>query len=291
MTTIKLDVILRTCDRVYTVHASSQDKNNMRIVGPQFSKLDIMLRCINSLIVSMNLIDSKMADLRLIVIDQNSSKDGISKIKELIKSCKFSQQFIFSDGAGNGDSLKTCYEWARDNGRDLLFFVEDDYLHDPACISEMLVDLEFFKFKLQHEVALFPYDNIDNYMQREKNSIPCFIALGSRRHWRTVNNATSTFLCSKNILERYWFLFERMMQDGKDPLVCEDNTTNLIWSAPYRKAGGAYLLSPIPTLSLHFHFKEHLSPFVDWRRWWDQSCLYPTEEDFPARRLTRKASV
>lgn len=167
----------------------------------------------------------------------------------------------------SGESKKNlCYF-----GQDNFFFVEDDYLHEINCIPEMLFELDFFKMKLNNEVALFPYDNIDNYMQAAKNNVPCFMSLGQRRHWRTVTNSTGTFLCSRVTLERYWYLFERMGEYDTDPSVNEDNSRNVIWTGPYKNAGGAYLLSPIPTLSLHFHFKEHLSPFVDWKEWWEKN--------------------
>ena len=266
---MKCDVILRTCDSVYTVHASVG--KDQRVVGPRFSKLDVILRCINSLITSINLTD---ADLRLIVVDDHSSKEGIKSIKSLVGKCKYPTEIIGTTERGNGNSLKACYEWAKSEGRDYLFFVEDDYLHDPMCVPEMLCDYGIFKAKLNsHEIALFPYDNIDNYVQAYKNNIPCFMTLGSRRHWRTVSNSTSTFLCSKNILERYWFLFEKITHYDENQFVNRDNTTNVIWMAPYRGAGGAYMLSPIPTLALHLHFKEHLSPFVDWKKLWRKSEL------------------
>jgi len=260
-----LDVVLRTCDNMYSVHDSASEAKP-RIPGPGFTKLDIMLRCINSLVVTMNQVD---VGLRLIVIDDHSA--GLEEIQSVIERCKHPTEVISLEDTGNGASLKACYDWAKDNGRDRLFFVEDDYLHDPGCLPEMLCELEFFKLKLNHEVALFPYDNIDNYMQATKNNEPCFMALGSKRHWRTATNTTSTFLCSKEILERYWFLFERMTHYGKDPSVSRDNTTNMIWTAPYKQVGGAYLLSPIPSLSLHFHSEGHLSPFIDWRSWWDRN--------------------
>lgn len=260
-----LDVILRTCDIVYSVHDSASEVKH-RVPGPEFTKLDIMLRCINSLVVSMNQVDE---GLRLTVIDDHSV--GLEKIQSVVGRCKHPTEIVSLKGTGNGVSLEACYNWARDKGDSYLFFVEDDYLHDPDCLPEMLYELDFFKLKLSHEVALFPYDNIDNYVQMSKNNEPCFMALGSRRHWRTVTNTTSTFLCSKKILERYWFLFERMTQYGKDPSVNRDNTTNVIWTAPYKQAGGAYLLSPIPSLAIHFHFKGHIIPFIDWKNLWEKN--------------------
>lgn len=262
---MQCDVILRTCDRVYTVHRSHRGEGVPRVPGYNISKLDIIEHCVNSLIKTINMTE---ADLRLVVIDDNSSASTLEVIAKAIKTCHYPGELIQMAAHGNGQSLRACYEWAQSNGNEYLYFVEDDYLHDQTCIPEMLADLELFKMMLgDHEVAMNPCDNPDNYMQTEKSKIPSFIALGLRRHWRTVNNSTSTFLCSKAILQRYWYLFERMMHYG-DGTVNEDNTINKIWQAPYVQAGGAYMLSPIPTLAFHLHYEEHLSPFVDWKKWW-----------------------
>lgn len=260
-----LDVILRTCDKVYSVHESSSEVKH-RMPNSKTTKLEILLRCVNSLIVSMNQIDS---GLRLIIIDDHSAE--LKEIEKLIEKCNHSIEVISLEDTGNGASMYACFKWAKNNGTDRLFFVEDDYLHGINCIPEMIYEYDFFKIKLNHEVALFPCDNMDLYMQPQKNIIPCNIGVGRKRHWRSTMFSPYTFLCSKEILERYWYLFAMSEEYGKDPNVDESTTVNLIWSAPYRNAGGAFLLSPIPSLSLHFHFKEHLSPFIDWESWWDKN--------------------
>ena len=256
------DIILRTCDRVYTVHGSSIE-NKTRVAGSD--KFSVMMGCIRSLIDSMNLVER--VPLRLIIVDDHSEKfEAIMSLSELCKHPVVSVPM--GETSGNGASLKTCYDWALINGSDYLYFVEDDYLHAPHCLPEMFSDLDFIRIKLRnHEVGLFPYDNIDNYMQGEKNSIPSFITLGSKRHWRTVSNTTCTFMCSKDILQKYWYLFELATHYGEDG-VTEDNTFNQIWSAPMKQAGGAWMLSPIPTLAHHLHFREHLAPFTNWEDWW-----------------------
>lgn len=264
---MQLDVILRTCDQVFSVHESGSG-NQYRVPGPAFTKLDIMLRCINSLLISMNL---SKEDLRLVVVDDHSNE--IERIRNLLERCNHPVKFIPMIETGNGVSLKVCYDWAQEEGRDYLFFVEDDYLHSSLCVQEMISELPMFRKKLNYEVALFPCDNIDNYMQTAKNNVPCFITLGSNRHWRTTCNSTSTFLCSKYLFEKYYFLFEKMTHYGRDPSVGEATTYNQIWTAPYNQMGGAFLLSPIPTLSLHFHFQEHLSPFTNWQDWWSRAKL------------------
>lgn len=263
---MQLDVILRTCDQVFSVHNSGSG-NQYRVPGPGFTKLDVMLRCVNSLLISMNLVE----DLRLVVVDDHS--DNVEEIKNLLKKSRHPIEFISMTETGNGPSLKACYDWAQKEGREYLFFVEDDYLHSPLCIQEMVSDLPMFKKKLDYEVALFPGDNIDLYKQAEKNNFPCYMTLGSNRHWRTACCSTSTFLCSRHLFKKYRFLFEKMTHYGRDPSIGEATTYNQIWTAPYSQTGGAFLLSPIPTLSLHFHFQEHLSPFTNWQDWWSHANL------------------
>lgn len=257
-----LDVILRTCDRVYSVHNDKQT----RMPYAETTKLEIMLRCINSLIKSMNSVNF---GLRLVVMDDHSKE--LDKISKLVNQCKHDTEVISLQETGNGASMYACYKWAKDNGRDRLFFVEDDYLHHEDCITEMLYEYDFFRMKLNHAVALSPSDNMDLYMHQAKNIVPCNIGIGRTRHWRSTRYSTFTFLCSKEILERYWYLFEVHRNYDDDPYLERDHTTNLIWEAPYKNAGGAFLLSPIPSLALHFHFKEHLSPFIDWKDWWDKN--------------------
>jgi len=260
-----LDVVLRTCDRVYSIHKEILGTDH-RVTGPDVTKLEIILRCLNSLIISMNKVDY---GLRLIVIDDHSV--GLEKIKKLLEKCKHPTEFISLENTGNGASMYACFKYAKEYGRERLFFVEDDYLHDVNCIPEMLYEYDFFKLKLNSEVALFPSDNIELYTHPQKNSIQCNIGIGRNRHWRSTMFSSYTFLCSKEILERYWYLFAMTEGYGKDLFINEGTTINAIWEAPYKNAGGAYLLSPIPSLSLHLHFKDHISPFINWKSWWDKN--------------------
>lgn len=261
-----MDIILRTCDRVQSVHYDVDGKTE-RLVGPDHNKLDIILACLKSLIVSMNRVNN---NIKFVIVDDHSSEKCVEKIKEITSSCIHSVELLSMEDTGNGASLKTCYELAYKSKSDLFYFVEDDYLHYPTCIEEMLYDRNEIMKKLNHDVAIFPSDNVDNYKDTYKNSIPCYMVLGKNRHWRTVNNATYTFMCSKNILERYWYLFKLAGKYDYDGVINEDNTTNIIWNAPYKNAGGAYLLSPIPSLALHLHFKDHIIPFINWNELWEE---------------------
>ena len=272
---MKCDIILRTCSEVYAVHPHSTytlDKDSSRMVGPGVTKSEILLRSLYSLVQTMNQADF---DLRLIIIDDHSSKECLENMKKILKICKYPSEIINMETTGNGASLKVVYDWALKNGRDYLFFVEDDYLHAPTCINEMFNDHKIFQKKLNHEVALSPCDNPDNYSKPQYENIPCNIGLGKNRHWRTVTNSTSTFFCSHEILKKYWMYFEVMTNYGKGEKKNEVMVRNEIWKKPFTDGSGAFLLNPIPSLSIHLQyateFENQQSPFIDWKKWWDNS--------------------
>jgi glycosyltransferase involved in cell wall biosynthesis len=242
------------------------------MVGPGVPKSEITLRSLYSLIKTINQADF---DLRLIIIDDHSSKECLENIEKILKICKYPAEIINMETTGNGASLKTVYDWALKNGRDYLFFIEDDYLHAPTCMSEMLYDHITFQKKLNHEVALSPCDNPDNYLKQSYSNLPCNIGLGENRHWRTVTNSTSTFFCSHEILKKYWTYFEVMTNYGKGEKKDEVIVRNKIWEKPFTDGSGAFLLSPIPSLSIHLQyateFEEQRSPFINWKEWWNDS--------------------
>lgn len=273
-TRIECDVILRTCSEVYAAHPHKTEKgeNYPRMTGADVSKSEIILHSLNSLIKTMN---NCSEDLRLVIVDDHSSAECLESMRKLLRLCRFPTEIISIEDRGNGASLKAAYEWALKNGRRVLFFAEDDYLYDLTCMDEMVYVYRVFREKLKHEVALFPCDYPDNYMKPKYSNIPSHIVLGKKRHWRTIVNSTCTFLCSNKLLKDYWKYFEPMTRYESDESVSEETTYNKLWKMPYIDGGGAFLFSPIPSLSVHLQyatdFEDQRSPFINWKEWWDSS--------------------
>ena len=120
------------------------DQNKKRLF--ELPKIEYTLRSLNSLIKSINFSKKKYPNIKYktIIIDDNSKKENISKIHELITNSNISIDIIKLNHNDNKNTIKEqrseqtfsnlssllkCYKIAKDQSDDLVFFVEDDYLH------------------------------------------------------------------------------------------------------------------------------------------------------------------
>ncbi len=244
-----LDIILRTCSR-----RESQVHGTERI----HPKEEILLKCLNSVINSINE-STYRAHIKLTIVDDHSSEE----IQEILKN--YADVFIPLDNiTGNSASLHTVYDYAKENCTDLIYFLEDDYLHESVAIKEMLDFYYNAKIKLESkEVVVYPLDCNDRY--KSIHLTPSFIVSGDSRYWRTINSTTGTFLISSNLFTKFFHIFKQFADYGVNPHIHEETTINNIW----RSADGAICFSPIPTLAYHLQIEEHLPLYTNYKLLWD----------------------
>ena len=235
----KLDIILRTCDR------------ELRAVERIAPKKEIIRRCVQSLLNSIK--QAKGISIKLHIVDDNS--------KEPLK--KLADKFYPLEKTGNAESLKFCYELALKEGKELIYFVEDDWLHFPEAISEMIKDFQTFQSKLPNSpVAIHPYDDPDRY-DRDGSKLLSRIVRGAKRHYRTNEYSTQVFLIHKEAFAQFWTIWMESI-DEKKKEIHEANITNQIW----RKS--CILFSPIPSLAIHMN-GNNPELYQDWRKIWENS--------------------
>ena len=249
------------------------DQNKRRLF--ERPKIDYSIRSIKSLINSMNLCQSKYPDLKIktIILDDTSKNENLNKIKEIIKDAnveiisldvkrfetkikKQKTQETFSNLA----SLLQCFEIGKEIGEDLIFFVEDDYLHFETMLEEMIATYERVSSQLGKDIFMCPADYPYLYMNNEKTNI----LIGDKRHWRTISKTLCTFLTSKKLLDLYWENFSKNCEDRHDPF---EKYINEI----YKKE---FCISPLKSLSVHLtnvNSSYGLSPFINYKDLWDQN--------------------
>jgi len=254
-----LDIVFRSCSRVHVVHGGSR--------AVAVTKSELIIRCLGTLLeaVLRGQNSHPQVLMNLTVIDDHSDESCLAQIQVLLRRFASvpSQILSLTDQTGNGPSLRRAFEFARDHARDLIYFVEDDYLHARSSITEMLDAFDQLKQVTGKEPVLFPTDYPDLY----RRHYPSAIVLGARRYWRNIGHTTGTNWISREVLLKYWELYMRLSLYGIDPSVCEDNSINLI----YREVP---CFSPMPTLAMHLGPASVLSPYVDWKTWWDESAGY-----------------
>ncbi len=249
------------------------DQNKRRLF--EQPKIEYSIRSIKSLINSINHCQKKHSDLKikLIILDDNSKDENLDKIKEIIKDVnseiisldtekfetkikKQKTQETFSNLA----SLLKCFEIGKEIGEDLIFFIEDDYLHFKTMLGEMIATYERVSSQVGKDIFMCPADYPYLYMNNEKTNI----LIGDKRHWRTISKTLCTFLTSKKLLDLYWQNFSKNCEDRHDPF---EKYINEIYK-------NEFCISPLTSLSIHLtnvNSSYGLSPFINYKDLWDQN--------------------
>ena len=257
-----LDIIVKTCTNVHLV-----TQNKKRIFEKE--KFEYTYRTINSLIKSSIYLKNKFKNInvKFTIVDTNSSKLHIDKILSKISNEGFeaklltvgSSKFSNDNMSSTMASIKESFLQAK-NCEDLIYFVEDDYLHKVDSLSEMLFAYEKFSSIFQDEIFILSTD----YPYLYKNMVKTNVLLGENTHWRTVGESLLTFLTSKKMVEKYFSQLIDMATNKSEPF--EKNLHEI-----YEKEK---CLSPIPSLSIHLTNVNSvfgLSPNVDFKDIWDKN--------------------
>ena len=251
------------------------DQNKKRLF--EKPKIEYSLKALKSLIKSINFSKTKYPNIKFktIIVDDKSKEENLNKIKKLIdesaldisitslnheKYKNIIKQQKNDQTFSNLASLLQSFELGKENGEDLIFFVEDDYLHFEPMIEEMIASYERIASQVNKDIFMCPADYPYLYMNNEKTNI----LIGNKRHWRTVNQTLCTFMTTKSLLDKYWDNFYNTCLDRNDPF---EKYLNEIYTKEY-------CISPLKSLSLHLtnvNSSYGLSPFIDYKKLWDEN--------------------
>jgi len=269
-----LDIIIRTCA---SVNMLTQNKTRLF----EEPKIEYTLRTIKSLLNSANF-EPQLKGLKISfkVIDHNSTEENLKKINDVFKKfntdyeiinldvSKFKDQIdktnqrgetVTSNQMSNMANIHQSLLEAK-KSEDLIYFVEDDYLHKKNSIKEMIFTYERISSQINREIIICPADYPYLYAKTEAT----LNFLGHKCHWRKVGETLCTFLTSKQIIEKYWDKYVSMCQTEHAP-----------FEKPMHEIYEKELcISPIPSLAVHFTNINSifgLSPTVDWKKIWDEN--------------------
>ena len=250
----KLNVCLRTCI-------------NERRAGHKYNELtgvatdEHLLKCMRSLIISINEAVTNNKKIKLTVFDDRSDSASLNKINNLLNIAKCDWEIVKTKNTGQGNSLYEHFSFARDKNS-LFYFCEDDYLHIPGAISEMINFYKDIFEETSTHLLIHPQEHELVYSQI---NYPSYILEGQNRRWRTISHATHTFFTHSSVVDKYWEYFDNTKYVGhkeKRHLGSEKQTTDKL----FNHIPG---FSPIPAVAVHLQSKESLPPFFDWECIWN----------------------
>ena len=270
-----LDVIIRTCS---SVNMLTQSKKRIF----EKDKIEYTLRSINSILRSVNYAKDYHPNIKIkiTVVDHNSSKENLEKIKNLLKSSTIRFNLLNLDISEFKNKIKKINEKNEETipnqisnmsniykslmlsklSEDLVYFVEDDYIHELDALTEMLFTYERIASLTGGELIICPTDYPYLYVQTENTNI----YLGEKYHWRKINETLCTFLTSRQLVEKYW-----------DTLLSMCTFEHYPFESPLHAIYKRELcVSPIPSIAIHctnINSIYGLSPNKDWKKIWDEN--------------------
>jgi hypothetical protein len=270
-----LDIILKTCT---TVNLVTQSKKRIF----EEDKSEYTFRTLKSLIHSLNFNKDifKNIDIQFFLVDHNSKEIDLTTMKKILEDSLFKHQIIKlnvdnfpqiktlnknnpiieANMRSTMASILTSFEIAKKNSNDLVYFVEDDYIHSRESLGEMVLTYEKIASEINRELFLCAVDYPYLYKKTEGSNI----LIGNKYHWRTVNESLLTFLTSKQMIEKYWEKLKKMAENENSPFEVPLHHI-------YEKET---CLSPVPSLAMHctnVNSVFGLSPNINWKKLWEEN--------------------
>ena len=274
-----LTVIFRSCTNI---HMLTQSKKRLF----EKEKSEYTFRSLNSIIESIKLAKSTFSNIQFdIVISDYDSKNehknqlkhqldksnlkysfvpvNIDEFKNNIKKINAKNEKVTENQISNMSNIHNSLLYAKNNCKDLIYFVEDDYIHTKNSFKEIILTYERISTQLNRELFLCPADYPYLYTKAD----PTNIFLGSEKHWRKVDETLCTFLTSKKMLEKHWKKLTSMCLYEHYPF---EQPLHEIYNSEF-------CLSPIPSLAMHctnINSIFGLAPNFDWKKIWEENENY-----------------
>ena len=265
-----IKILLRTCTAELIM-----DQNKRRLFDRE--KNEYTLRTLKSLIRSIQHAEKEFGNVQfeLVITDTNSEEKDIVKMRQLLEVSNLNHRLLIVDLKNFENKIKTGYSKAKfsnmanfynslliakNEENDLIYFVEDDYIHSLNTITEMIYAYEKFCTLFDKEIILLPSDYPYLYTKDENTKI----YLGEKNHWRLVSESLVTFMTSKTLILENFNKLERMGIEWIDP-----------WEKPLHEIYNAHpCFSPIPSLAYHcanVNSVFGVSPNIDLKKLWDEN--------------------
>ena len=263
--------------RSFTNENKLLSQNKKRLFDKE--KKEYTFRSLQSICKNITHLEKEFSnfDIFLKIIDDNSEQDVTNQIKKICQKNNilyeisnlnindYSNEMKFQNNKrmlSHNAHIYDSKKYAKNSKFDLLFFVEDDYIHEEDALIEMVYSYQKISSQINDELIMCPADY--PYLYIKNNYTKNFV--GFKKHWCEVDQSLCTYLISKKTLVKYWSYYEDMFLNNYDPY--EKPLHDL-----YKKVK---CFSPIPSLSLHLtnvNSSYGLSPLKDWVQIWENNKI------------------
>lgn len=234
------------------------------------SRHEVTKKCVTSFFQSVHVAAERKKDIQhqIAIFDDHSTKETIYFLEECVKiysTDNVSVVLFKLDKKGIMNSIGSCYQWLQDNGKDLVYQVQDDYLFEKSAVSEVIDTY----FKILHETGanslVTPYNAPYLWSEIYRGmTTPRTVFLGEKRYWIQIYDISCSFLTSHNIFINNKDLLDYFLSlDPRNPELEKISLNKML------VARGNLAVCPFESIALHMQGSYEKDPYVDWKRLWD----------------------
>lgn len=253
---------LQTCD-------IANNQQWERIYGN--SKTEITMKCVTSFFESILYAAIRKPEVthHVMIIDDRSTVELQEFLKKIQKkySCSYIKiEISHLENGGVMQSIAACWDWLMNNGTDLAYLVQDDYLFKPEAVYET-VDMYFQLLEnCDADSVVTPFNA--PYLWKSSSygyrPTPRMIVQGVGGYWIQNYDISCSFLTSVKQLHSNVDLLKLFLK--LDPNDERLEAVSLNYMMTQR---GILSVCPINSLALHMQTEHERDPYVDWKPIWD----------------------
>jgi len=200
--------------------------------------------------------------------NDHSSEELIQYVNQLIEENNSENlKLILQDTIDTGicQSIKQCYMWLQQNGKDFVYQVQDDYLFFPSALKEMYEVINQLKFETGYDIVVSPFNDFWLWLAIYRNSCtPRTVVVGKDRYWIQYYDMSCSFMTIHKEFSKHWDLYHEffnLLEQGSKEL--ESKSLN------YMLTKRAYGFIPVNNLAFHMQTELEEDPHIDWRPLWE----------------------
>jgi hypothetical protein len=260
---IKIHYALQTCTR-------DRQEVTSRYCGG--TRQELSEKCITSFFLSIEECIRLQPDTHhyVNIIDDNSCAEHVNYLQYIVKYFNKNNLRVHltpTRNSGIVETIRECWAWLEQEGVQLVYQVQDDYLFEKKAIYEMIdIFLQITRDVNTHPIVT-PYNDpyLWNTTYRYK-STPRVIIPGVSRYWIQTYDIPCTFLTSKLQFSKHWDMYEKFVALGaNNPRIEVDSINRILVER------GVLGVIPVESIALHVQTELEKDPYINWQSRWNNT--------------------
>ena len=234
----------------------------------------ISKKCVKSFFEAVKFVSKSNSDVKqtIKIFNDKSSKNLLDFIDKLIlenttENILVELETISESGVMN--SVRACYNWLKDNGKDLVYQVQDDFLFYEDSIYQMIdVFMQVYSDTNQSSIISGyndPYYWTTSYRYKPT---PRMVIPGSKQYWLQNYNLSCSFMTSYTQFNMNWDLLEYFCSLDPKGKNLENVSLNKIL-VDRNQLG----LIPFTSICLHMQSETEKDPYLNWESLWNKQLV------------------